>query len=317
MAELRRILCPIDFSQCSERALLYATGLARWHDAAIDGLFVRAVVPSLWSEPATIDLTTEQPVPDEVLGSELESFLFPAREAGVTTLATVASGSPAREILRYAAARPSDMIVMGTHGRHGLERLLLGSVTETVLRRASCPVLTVCHPQRPGPFGEPPFRHILCPVDFSPTSLRAMEHAVQMAARADADLTVLHVLPPPYDRVLQESYPLLTGDPRAAERQARRRLHDAVPAEARAWFRVHEQVARGETAGEILRTASRISADIVVMGVHGRSVADVLLFGSTTNQIVRRADCPVLTVSGVAVAIPGDTAYRSSELVTS
>jgi nucleotide-binding universal stress UspA family protein len=317
MAEIRRILCPIDFSQCSERALLYAIGLARWHDAAIDALFVRSSVPSLWSEPATIDLATEQPVPDEAFGSDLEAFLFPAKDAGVPTQATVVAGAPAREILRYAMEHRADIIVMGTHGRHGLDRILLGSVTETVLRRASCPVLTVCHPQRPGPFGEPPFRRILCPVDFSPTARRALAHAVRLAEHADADLTVMHVLPPPYDQALQESYPLLAGDPQAAERSARHRLHDAVPPEARAWFRVHEHVARGETSGEILRAATRISADLVVMGVHGRSAADVLLFGSTTNQVVRRADCPVLTVSGVAVAVPGDTAHRSSELVTS
>jgi nucleotide-binding universal stress UspA family protein len=185
---------------------------------------------------------------------------------------------------------------MGTHGRHGFERLLLGSVTEKVLRRAPCPVLTVppaisgAHPSGP------PYKRILCPVDFSTSSDDALRHALSLAEEAKARLTVLHVLEWFPEQGLREHRPFNPELQHFLEDDARARLAKAIPAEARAWCEPVERVRCGKPYREILRAAEEEGSDLVVLGVLGRGAANLMLFGSTTNRVVRQATCPVLTV---------------------
>ena len=102
------------------------------------------------------------------------------------------------EIVAQLEATDADLLVLGTHGRSGFQRLFLGSVTEKVIRKACCPTLVV-PPRAPdvAPTAPVQFRRILCPVDFSESSLRAFAHAVNMAEEADAHLTLLHVIETP------------------------------------------------------------------------------------------------------------------------
>ena len=103
----------------------------------------------------------------------------------------VESGYPVRHILARAAALPADLVVMGTHGRSGFERLVLGSVTEKVLRKAPCPVMAV--PPPAVTVGKLPYGRLLCPVDFSDSSEAALRFACSIAEEADARLTIVHV----------------------------------------------------------------------------------------------------------------------------
>jgi nucleotide-binding universal stress UspA family protein len=283
MSAIRRILCPVDLSPASERALACAAAVAAWHDAAIDALLVWSTVPTDWLEPNTTGIAGE-PIGDEALRARLDSFLAPVAKRGITVRSIVAGGDPAAEILRRSRAHPFDWIVMGTHGRHGIERLVLGSVAETVLRRSTLPVLTVRDAVTVLPKAAPPFRRLLCPIDFSPPSLHAFERALVLADELGAALTALHVLDPDRESVNDDA--------------ARVRLRQIVSAEARGHFRVVEVVSCGHVADKILRLSSEDGTDLIVMGVHGRGALDVALFGSTTQQIVRGASCPVLTVSG-------------------
>lgn len=262
-----------------------AAAVAAWHGAEIDALLVWTGVPPDWLEPTTGTVAGE-PIGDEALRARLDAFLAPVEEGGVTVRSFLAGGDPPAEILRRSQAHPFDWIVMGTHGRQGLERLVLGSVAETVLRRSTVPVLTVRDTARVTATAAPPFRRLICPIDFSAPSLRAFEHALLLADGMGASLTALHVLDPNRE----------SGNDVAA----RVRLRQIVSAEARAHFRVVEVVSCGRVAEKILRLATEDAADLIVMGVHGRGALDVALFGSTTQQIVRHAQCPVLTVSGTA-----------------
>jgi nucleotide-binding universal stress UspA family protein len=189
---------------------------------------------------------------------------------------------------------PADLIVLGTHGRSGFDRLLLGSVTEKVLRKSVCPVMTVPPPaERPSQL---PYKHLLCPVDFSPPSLTPLTFAISMAKESDARLTIANVIE-------WTSAPLAPNLPfdyaefrREFEDDAKRRLEALVPEEARTWCQPTTRLLHGKPYEEILAVARNEAIDLIVMGVHGRNVFDEMLFGSTTNHVVRQAPCPVMTI---------------------
>jgi nucleotide-binding universal stress UspA family protein len=295
MIQIKRVLCPVDFSECSRRALDHATALARWYEARLAILHVSPLGPTALGFPPSVNPATFEAIEPEVLRAELLRFAQTA--AGqVPADAVVRQGDAARVILDEAASTAADLLVLGTHGRHGFERWVLGSVTEKVLRRAPCPVLTV-PPLAAGaePSG-PPYRRILCPVDFSASSDEALRYALSLAEEAKARLAVLHVIEWFAEQGRREHRPFNPALQQLLEDDARARLATAIPAEARAWCEPEERVRCGKPYRVILREAEDERSDVIVLGVHGRGAIDRMLFGSTTNQVVRQATCPVLTV---------------------
>jgi nucleotide-binding universal stress UspA family protein len=195
--------------------------------------------------------------------------------------------------VELAGTLHADVIVMGTHGRGGFERVVLGSVAEKVLRKAPCPVMTV---HEDGGAPAPPFERILCPIDFSPASLAAASYAVSLAEKSGGLLVLLDVIEaPPYGRLAYPEF-AMPPDPVPHEERVRRAFAMAVPEEVRAWKRREERIVWGRPASEILHLAREEHADLIVMGVQGRGAIDLALFGSTTHEVVRHANCPVLTV---------------------
>lgn len=297
MIEIRQILCPIDFSDFSRHALVHAVALARWYQSTITLLHVHYLAPIA---PAAPDL------PPTILDPELRDDVLQAMKR--MAAAHVAPDVPVRYeldeggavagILATAASLPGDLIVMGTHGRAGFERLILGSVTEKVLRKAPCPVLSVPHPSAEP--ASPLFRRILCAIDFSDCSMRGLDYAISLAQEADATLTVLHVLelPPelPTDWRQTLSPPSLREHMVALEENRRAQLEQAVPAEVRTYCTVETEMEAGAPYRAILRMARDRHSDLIVIGVRGRGAADVTFFGSTANQVVRHASCGVLTI---------------------
>jgi nucleotide-binding universal stress UspA family protein len=304
MIEIRRILCPIDFSDFSRRAFDHAVAIARWYESTITLLHVSAGVPAAAYAAGTMlpagFLTSADR--DELLMA-MQCFAGVDGPSSVPFEYTVAEGNPAAQILTTAAATRSDLLVLGTHGRSGFERLVLGSVTEKVLRKARCPVLSV--PPRVVDAGSAPrveFGHVVCAIDFSESSMRGLDYAISLAQEADARLTVVHVLELPskppadvHENVLDT--PLtLSQYVAAAEQDRRERLRDAVPDSVREYCTVETVLATGKPYREILRLAADQQADLIVAGIHGRGAADLFFFGSTTQHVVREASCPVLTL---------------------
>jgi nucleotide-binding universal stress UspA family protein len=194
----------------------------------------------------------------------------------------------------------ADLIVLGTHGLSGLQHLLLGSVTEKVLRRARCPVLTV--PAAGTVKSRLPFERILCAIDFSDWSLRALEYAITATLGSGASLTLAHVLewpwleppPPNFAELPVEEATALAAFRVRRERSAHARLELFEPEGLKE--RCHIRVVHGRAHDQLLHIAAEENADLIVVGVHGRVGLDLALFGSTANQLVRHATCPVLTV---------------------
>ena len=296
MVEFRRILCPVDFSDASRHAFDHATAIAGWYGSHVTGLHVLQhpfmfEPPILFAERGGLkDLAVNR----EMVWLRLNEWMTLAAKAGVAWDARVDEGVPAECILQYGRFLPADLVVIGTHGRSGFEHLVLGSVAEKVLRHATCPVLTV--PPRASTASMLPFKRILCPVDFSAPSMDALRVALSLAEEADAELTVLNVVDWPDD----DSFLVETFDSPEMRRQLQQRIEQRIdtliPDDARVWSRPAAQVAIGKAYQEIVGAANDMPADLIVIGVHGRNALDLTLFGSTTNQVARRAPCPVLTI---------------------
>jgi nucleotide-binding universal stress UspA family protein len=226
--------------------------------------------------------------------AKLGEWLRPATEAGLQTNILLADGSPAPRILEYARSLPADLIVLGTHGLGGVERFLLGSVAERVLRKAPCPVLTV--PPKSATEAKLPYKRLLCPVDFSDSSMAAFRFVTSLAKVSDAHLTILHVFDwPPHDEPLFERFDTPEFR-RLVESEARSRLEALVTDDLRTWCAPATRVCYGKPYRKILEVAEAERSDLIVIGVQGRNALDLTLFGSTTNHVVRRATCPVLTL---------------------
>jgi nucleotide-binding universal stress UspA family protein len=214
---------------------------------------------------------------------------------GVEPAFVTSIGSPAQVIVEQTIALPADLVVMGTHGRSGFDRLVSGSITEKVLRRAPCPVLTI-PPHTPADAGHAVFKRILCAVDFSPASKQALGFALDLARQAQGRVDVVTVVEWIADESLAD-LPASVGEyQKALADVARTRLRGLLADEPRTWADIEEIVTSGRADREILRLAGERQSDLIVMGTHGRGGLGLAFLGSTTPPVVRGATCPVLVV---------------------
>ena len=293
MIKISRILCPIDFSETSQHALEHAVAVAKWYDAQIIALHVihtpfLPMPPILFAEFATSSAPA--------VANQLHTWLEPARQAAVNVSTIVDEGHPTARILQRATTERADLIVMGTHGLGGFERLILGSVTERVLRKAACPVLIV--PPTSRTTATVPYRRLLCPVDFSESSLAALRFGFSLAEEADARITLLHVVDFPTDDELLLEQMDVPRFHAVVQAQTQKRLDALITDEVRTWSNPTTRITCGRSYRDIVDVARDEASDLIVMGVAGRNPMDVTVFGSTTNHVVRMASCPVLTVRG-------------------
>ena len=295
--DVRRILCPVDGSDFTAPVLTHALALARWYGASVTALHVMA--PWIPAGRLASHRAWEGPV-EEMRRAEMDHLhaLIAPLTAGAPVEVTTSEGDPAKEIVAYAGDRQIDLVVMGTHGRSGFDRFALGSVAEKVLRKAPCPVLTLPESAIQHA-GELAYGHILCATDFSEAADAGLRFAGALAIRAGARMTVVHAIDGSEAFEVPRDVPLTAEGLRQQEDDSvRRRLHAAVASFVRGDVDVEEVVVRGKAHHQILDLAAERAIDVIVMGVQGRGAVDLSLFGSTTNQVVRRATCPVLTVRG-------------------
>lgn len=278
-----RILVPVDGSDLATAALDHALEFATARDATVSLLSVADT-----NEPSQTRLGTDVV---DVLEREGEATVSDARERAeeydVTVTTDVVQGIPHEAIVEYAATRDIDLVVMGTHGRDGLERYVLGSVAERVVNTAPMPVLTV-----PAVADAPtyPYRSVLVPTDGSDHAMAAVGMGADVAIRHDA---TLHLL-----AVLEDSILGAIGDRTERESQANELLEDAESIARDAGLGdVVTAVESGSVPREITSYADSAGIDLVVMGTHGRTGLDQRLLGSITERVLRTASVPVLTTN--------------------
>jgi nucleotide-binding universal stress UspA family protein len=284
-----RVLCAVDFSENSERALEYAGAIARWYRARLTIAHVHTAPPVLELAAETEDAVQR----DRVLG-RLQDFVASLPPGLHTQLRAVAGAPPGRLIAALAADIRADLVVVGSHGRSRLERLMMGSVSESVVRLSPCPTLVVPQRAADAPDEAVEFRRILCPVDFSDASLRALEYALTLSEEMSAELTVLHVQDAAPDRLPAAVSSAYTADQLDADR---RRIDRLIPDEVKRYCTVDALVRQGPVHRQIVAAAVERRADLITMGYHGHGELDAMMFGSNTASVVREATCPVLIVT--------------------
>jgi nucleotide-binding universal stress UspA family protein len=302
----QKILCPVDFSPGSQRAMRVAVRLASERDAEL-------VLVHSWSLPP-VAFSGEYTYPPDIvqqLGEDaqhgLETAVGDARTLGARRVTSkLVAGVPWQQIVDTAQREPGvDLIVIGTHGRSGLSRVLLGSVTELVVRCAPCPVLTVRPENSPVPFA-----HVLCPVDLSRPAHDAMEVAAELAQPGGAGITLLHVLELP----VAFSGELRTPDFHRDLDARSAALLDRWTAElqARVKVPVTQRTRVGRPGAQVLALLDDDRTfDLVVMGSHGHTGIARLLLGSVAEKVVRHARCPVLVAHGASAARADAPASRA------
>ncbi len=284
---LKNILFATDFSPSAESALVYALGLAKQYGAKVHGLHVRF--------PATYPIVGPEAMP-QVLEAAEEQAKFEAKQlhemlASVPHEVTITEGDLWPTLSEIVEKQKTDLIVMGTHGRTGVSRALLGSAAEEIFRKASCPVLTVGPRVSQNTERRLAMKEILFATDFSPESLAALPFAVSLAQEHLSNLTLLNI----------------TGKPEVGElvhagqyaESAMRRLQSLVPSGAELWCEPKCRVEQGPEAEKIMEVAIAIGADLIVLGVrapHRGVAAATHMVQSIAHQVVANAQCPVLTV---------------------
>lgn len=282
MFKLERILCAVDFSKHSAAALRVTGGLAQASKAEVIVLHAQQIEAPVYFTVAQINALKGQ-----MRGSlhaarkYVEDFVAENLPTGIAHSTVIVEADPVEAILRTFKESNADLLAMGTHGRTGLARFRLGSVSESVLRQAAGPILTV-GPRVGQPASLGTFRRVLCPVDYSELSHRTLEHAAAITETTGAELIVAHIL--------EES-----AKPQELE-NARQTLCDWVPADLRKRCSVREVVRSGHPAEQTLLEVEQSRADLLVIGAQHRNVLGSLLFGSTTEAVIRGATCPVFTV---------------------
>src|ERR1019366_9425827 len=293
MPQIESILCPVDFSDFSVNAYEYALSLA-WRYKAT--LFLQHVLYPLSESFAAYGSETDGcQKACQRLRADAEEKLqqFAKRHATnkIRPQCFVQDGSVTDLIRSLAKTRAVNLIVMGTHGLRGIDRLMVGSVTHRVLRRAPWPVLAVRKPAHhltssvhdPEPVH---LRKMLFCADFSDHAHRASEYAVSMAKEYGAELMLLHVL---------EDVPR-SADLEIAIEKVAKQLKESIAPKTREGCIVKVIVRIGKAYQQIIQLALEAQTDLVIMGVRGRGALDTAIFGSTTQRVIQLGSCPVLAV---------------------
>lgn len=284
-----KILVPLDGSKLSEAALPWAKLLAQGEPAEV--MLCRSFEPlsSLYLVPDMMPPVTGA-VDTQTIGQQVVDYLeahavgFP-EDCRVHTRADC--GAPADEILARAAS--GDIVVMASHGRGGLGRWLMGSVTTKVVRASPKPVLVVgglCDKESPQ---EPQLNRIMVPLDGSPTSELALSHAVKLARTHEARLLLYEGV-----SLVDLKHDVVEQANQAELERARHYLQRK--AEACEGVEVDTLVCQTPARHGIVKHAQEEKVDLIVMGSHGRSGVSLWMLGSVAEEVLQHSTCPVLIV---------------------
>jgi len=287
---LKNILFGTDFSSCSDAAFSYARSIARRYGATLNVAHVLPSTASMLAMSPEFGMEAALYEDSRVQGyvEQLESQLEAIPHHVLTP-----KGRVADELARIIEDHEIDLLVLGTHGRAGIRKLIMGSVAEETFRRAGCPVLSVGPNVCCAPDPAAKFYRILFATNFSRESLAALPYAISFAEEDEARLTILHFVEQP------------PGDAHAmAQKSLLGRLEELIPADTDLRCHPECRVEFGELfippAQGILEVAERREADLIVLGVRAvrGSLGLVTHLSTTTAEVLTRARCPVLTVRG-------------------
>jgi nucleotide-binding universal stress UspA family protein len=285
MQMIKKILCPIDFSEYSDLALQYASALARDNKAE---LVVYHSVPDLSPAVSYLEGKYMLTVHDALASNasaRLEDYTKHRIPSDVVINKIVGEGNPAESILEIARTKMLDLIVMGTHGVSGYESYLMGSVTNRVLHKATVPVLVISKTTRPfineaeGPVVR--INRIVCPIDFDTNNSWMVGIVISFAQKYNSAITFLHVM----KAARQDS---------EEEANSRQKLKEITASYSERYDKIELEITKGDPAKEILRISELQNADLVIMGHHTRKPVEDIFLGSVARRVITNSKCPVL-----------------------
>ena len=294
----KNILCATDFSDFSNQSIVYGVELAKEFGA---GLTICHVIDL--SSVAIYGEFQLEPVEQQnrVMADAKTQLNKLVGDQPVNWEPLVTVGRPADEISRVVEERNIDLVITATRGRSGLKRLILGSITERLMRTLTCPLLVVCSPGPvPDELPEGPIRlnKILVGCDFSADSDQAFEHGLSLAQEYEAELHLAHVIEPPVQPNLIHVETVIPGEIQEDHRNLLiQKLKNMVPAEAANWCTPQITIMEGQPYDELVKYADTRDIDMIVLGVRGHGLVKTLFLGSTTDRVIRHSSCPVLSVS--------------------
>ncbi|MGA2000344.1 MAG: universal stress protein [Terriglobales bacterium] len=286
---LQNILVATDFSGCAESAVKYALGMAHRYGSTLHMVHVLPEMPFVEST---------DPDPDRIRRSaqqKLANMVASETFRGIRHTETIQQGEVAQVLADLGIAQTIDLIVLGTQGRSGIGKFLLGSVAEETFRSALCPVLTV-GPHVTRGAGDTKVQHILYATDFGPESAHGVPYALSLAEENHARLTLLHVAREPgvaLPEPVAGSLPVIA--PNAEVANGERQLRALVPRDIALWHEPEYLVQFGPPAETILAAAAQ-DVDMIVLGVKRPAALTKHLGGGVAYRVVCEAPCPVLTV---------------------
>ncbi|MFZ0953442.1 MAG: universal stress protein [Candidatus Sulfotelmatobacter sp.] len=292
--EIKLILCPIDFSEFSIRAYHYALSVAEHYQARLVAQHIVEFSRYPYAEyvASTGDYAAFCRGLRDGGKQKLHEFVKAHAYGEIQPELVVHDGAAPDCILSFAQERKTDLIVMGTHGRRGFDRLVLGSVTNRVMRKAPCPVLAISNLPSESTIEAREVQHvhhlnrILFCTDFSENSERALSYAISATEEYNAELILLHVL---------EQVPSVAKK-RGAIATATEQLDKLIAPGKRKTLKIKTVVRTGKPYQQIIQLVLEAHIDMAVMGVRGRGTLDQAVFGSTTYRTLQLGSCPVLAV---------------------
>jgi nucleotide-binding universal stress UspA family protein len=293
----QRILCATDLSDFSNSAVIQAISMAKEFGATLSICHV-IDLPMVSMHGAAFVYPEDQI--EEMRRGAMQQINELVKDGSLNWEAVVETGPVSSTLCRLAIDKKADLAIVSTHGRTGLKRLFLGSVTERLLRTIACPLLVVTAPEKAASleasfkgFG---FKQILVGCDFSADSGRAVEVGFSLAQEFEAAIHLVHVV---------ESFVYRdTTMPDAAKMEifsdvsagCRERIEALVPEEAHNWCNIHIACESGKPFQALKGYADAHQIDLIVLGVRGHSLVETMLLGSTTDRVIRGVSCPVLSV---------------------
>jgi nucleotide-binding universal stress UspA family protein len=292
----KHILCATDFSDFSNHAIPYGMTLAKEFKAKLFLCHVIDLSSAAIYGEAVLALEEQQKRMTKYAEDEMTALMS---KESIEWEPLIAVGNAAHEIARLAGEKKIDVTVAASHGRAGLKRLILGSVTERLMRTLPCPLLVVRSPERG--FVTPAdqaitLKNILVGCDFSPDSSLAFHYGLSFAQEFQASLHLVHVIQPPLYDYMEKPGEQKEVSEKDLKSALKKKLEDMIPEEARTWCEPVTTLLAGQPHEEITKYALVNDIDLIVLGVRGHSLVETLFVGSTTDRVMRRASCPVLSV---------------------
>jgi len=321
----KKIMCTVDFSDFTDESLGYSVALCRKFNAAL--LLVHTVTdvdPYLGKGGMTFDNQKFQEINTLKAKEHLGDMV---RELTIDHEIVVSVGNPSDEICRLAMEKEVDLVITASHGKSGIKKLLLGSVTEKLIKAIKCPLL-VLHTKKHDFISlddyEMKLQKILVGCDFSPDSKLAFDYGLSLAQEYQAEIYLTHVIKPTehielkasdyinvvpgnfahwnrsdyfemQNKVTEENREKIKGLRKRLEGQ----LYYMLPEEVKNWCTPHTNVLTGEPYKELVKYAKVQKVDMIVLGIRGHTLWEKLMVGSTTDRVIRHAPCPVLAVRQV------------------